>query len=209
MYHCADDRHLNQFYHCEAELRGDYQKCMSISEGLVKHVLSKVVVKHSNGKNLVNLKKNLKILKKCVNKKFPVVTLDEAEKLLSENGIANLIKKKTFGRILTNEAELKVADIVGGGIYPVWITKYDRDTVAFYQKPDPDNPERVLNADLVFPSLKGGFGGEIVGSGQRQNDMDEIIISMKRQGIKQIGNYEWYLNLRKHKDYANCLACST
>lgn len=199
----ADDRHLNQFYHCEAELKGDYEKCMSIAEGLVKNIITSVLKKHSEESNLARLEKNTEVLGKVVSDKFPVVTFDEVEDVLNKNNLGDLIKRKSFGRVLTSEAELKVAEIIGEGIYPVWITKYDRDTVAFYQKPDPKNPERVLNADLVFPSLDGGFGGEIVGSGQRQDDPDEIVISMKRQGIKHIESYEWYINLRKHKKYSS------
>src|SRR5258708_36502609 len=38
-----DDQHLNQFYHCEAELRGDYKKCMQIVEGLVKYLIKNII----------------------------------------------------------------------------------------------------------------------------------------------------------------------
>lgn len=104
----ADDRHLNQFYHCEAELKGDYVKCMSIAEGLVKKIISGVLEKYAEESDLAQFSKNVEILKKVVNKKFPVVTFDEAEAILNKNKLATLIKRKTFGRVLTKEAELKI-----------------------------------------------------------------------------------------------------
>src|SRR5205085_2186791 len=66
---------------------------------------------------------------------------------------------------------------------------------------DPTNPERVLNADLIFPSFQNGFGGEIVGSGQRQDNPKELLESMKRQEISSIKSYQWYINLRKDPSY--------
>lgn len=78
---------------------------------------------------------------------------------------------------------------------PMWLSNYDRDTVAFYQKPNPQNTNSVINADLLFaPIIEGGFGGEIVGSGQRQDSSEEIAESLERQGIgaepkEQISKY--------------------
>ena len=96
---------------------------------------------------------------------------------MRKHDLGDLIERRPYGRVFTSEAEKKIAEIVGGGIVPVWITHYDRDTVPFYQKPDKSNTDRVLNADLVVPTVNGGFGGEILGSGQRQDDPNEIIES--------------------------------
>jgi asparaginyl-tRNA synthetase len=81
------------------------------------------------------------------------------------------------------------------------VTHYDRDTVPFYQKPDRESKNRVLNADLIFPSINGGFGGEIIGSGQRQDDVGEIKESMFRQKVHNVSHYDWYLNLRRDPSY--------
>lgn len=196
-----NDRHLNQFFHCESELRGGYEKCMSVAEGLVKHIIKNVLKLHSNT-NIANLKQNLDVLNKIVDSKFPVISFDEADDLLKSKGLSNLIERKDFGRVLTNEGELKITELVGKNVTPVWITKYDRDTVPFYQKPDPTNKDRVLNGDLIFPAFDGGFGGEILGLGQRQDVVEEILDSMSRQDVKGVENYNWYIDLRKNKDYS-------
>jgi asparaginyl-tRNA synthetase len=88
-----------------------------------------------------------------------------------------------------------------GSELPVWITGFDRDTVAFYQKPNPENLEKTVNADLIFPPLSlNGFGGEIVGCGQRQDTPEEMYESLKRQGISA-EPYEWYIDLRRQAGY--------
>lgn len=196
----SDYRHLNQFYHCEAELKDNYQKNMSVAENLIKHLLKKTLEAFNN--NEVDFDEhNFKIIKKCINKEFPVITFDEAEKLLIKNKYPHLIEKRPYGRVMTNKAELKIGELVGNSQTPVWITMYDRDTVPFYQKPNPANPQQVLNADLIFPSINNSFYGEVIGSGQRQNNTEEMIESMKRQEIHDTKGYQWYLDLRKNPGY--------
>lgn len=114
-------------------------------------------------------------------------------------------KKENFGRIITAEGKKIVAKFFGNKQLPVWITKYDRDTVAFYQKPDPLNSEKALNGDLVFPVIENGFGGEIVGAGERQDNIIELLESMKRRGVDNSKNYDWYVSLRKLPGYRKIL----
>ncbi len=195
-----DDRHLNQFFHCEAELRGKLEDAMNIAEGLVKSICGKVL--ESYDKNVFSFKKNnFGEIKKGLNRKFKIVTFDEAEDILTKKGFGKLIEQHDFGRVLTREGEIKLAEILSKDNTPFWVIKYDRDTVAFYQKPDPDNINKVLNADLIFPSINGGFGGEILGCGQRQDNKNELITSMKRQNVRNNGNYDWYLDLRLNSGY--------
>lgn len=196
----SDSSHLNQFYHCEAELRGGYKKCMNIVQDLVKNVISEVIA--SSKKKLIYFDAhNFFEIESLLDKNFPVITFDEVHTLLKKNNLSHLIKSRPYGRVLTREGEIKVAELVDKDKIPVWVIKYDRDTVPFYQKPDPENPEKVLNADLIFPSLNGGFGGEIIGSGQRQDSSKEILQSMKRQEIKNIKYYKWYIELRNNLNY--------
>lgn len=71
----------------------------------------------------------------------------------------------------------------------------------FYQKPNPENTDQVINADLIFPPLlENSFGGEIVGCGQRQDNEQEMRESLDRQGISS-DSYLWYINLRSLANY--------
>lgn len=36
-------RHLNQFFHCEAEMKGGYEDAMNVAEGLVKHLTKTII----------------------------------------------------------------------------------------------------------------------------------------------------------------------
>lgn len=195
-----DDRHLNQFYHCEAELKGDYIQAMNVAEELIKHIFSEIL--NLSKKKAIKINTNsLKIMAKSIDKKFPRLTFDEIFELFRKRKLERYIKKLPYGRIITPEGEKIAVNILTNNKSPIWITKYDRDIAPFYQMPDTNDKNKVLNADLIFPSIKGGFGGEVIGSGQRQNNADEMLTSMKRQGIKEINNYRWYLNLRKREDY--------
>lgn len=194
-----DARHLNQFYHCEAEIRGGLEMCLNTVNSLVKFIAQRVL--DARAEELVYLnKKVVSVLEKTTQEQFPIITFDDAIRVLDRKVGTSGYKKYKFGRVITNTGEQELAKYVGKGL-PVWVTHYDRDTVAFYQKPDSLNKEKVLNADLIFPSVCGGFGGEIVGAGQRQNKSSEMIESMHRQGINNIYAYDWYLKLRKHKYY--------
>jgi asparaginyl-tRNA synthetase len=104
--------------------------------------------------------------------------------------------------VLTSRAENMINKLINNNKLPIWVTNYDKDTVAFYQKPDPKDNTKALNADLLVPSLsKNGIGGEILGLGERQNQTKSIIESIKRQNINNKGQYDWYIKLRKNPKY--------
>ena len=195
-----DKRHLNQFFHCEAEVRGSINDILKISENLIKYIFRNVYDAYKR-KVFVFKKHNFDYIPNLIKEQFPQITFDQAEEILNKNGLGNLVEKHDFGRNISREGEVRIAEIVGKSLRPVWIKNYDRDVVAFYQKPNPKNKESVLNGDLIFPSINGALGGEFIGMGQRQDSREEMLESMKRQGIRGIHNYDWYLNLRKRKDY--------
>lgn len=195
-------RHLNQFFHCEAEIKGGIKQLIPIIEEYIK-ILTEVLILMPNILERISLNfgKTTASLNGIVGlKKFPEITFDEAVNALTESGNKTLVNFSESGRDILSEGEIKLAEIFNFGT-PFWIRNYDRDRVAFYQKPDPTNPNKVINADLIFPPIiKDAFGGEIVGCGQRQDDCQEMMRSLNRQNIKP-EPYEWYVNLRKLPDY--------
>lgn len=197
-----DKRHLNQFFHCEAEIKSDIEQLIPIIERYNK-VLTEALLLMPNilEKLSLNCERTLNGLNKILElKKFPEVTFDDAVNALVESGNKNLVNFTEFGRDISSEGEIKLAEIFNFES-PFWVRNYDRDRVAFYQKPDPKNLERVINADLIFPPMiEGSFGGEIVGCGQRQDNVEEMLDSLSRQNINP-EPYEWYINLRKLPNY--------
>jgi asparaginyl-tRNA synthetase len=197
-----DKRHLNQFFHCEAEIKGDIGKLIPTIEEYIK-ILAETLILIPNILERISLnsEKTTVILNKVLGlKKFPEITFDEAVNALVESGNKTLVNFTESGRDISSEGEIKLAEIFNFDT-PFWVKNYDRNRVAFYQKPDPKNQNKVINADLIFPPIiKDSFGGEIVGCGQRQDDCQEMTDSLARQNIKS-EPYEWYINLRKFPDY--------
>ena len=76
---------------------------------------------------------------------------------------------------------------------PVILINYPKDIKAFYMKPVPGNPERVLCADLLAPE---GYG-EIIGGSMREEDYDALVAKMESLGMDRT-EYEFYLDLRKY-----------
>jgi asparaginyl-tRNA synthetase len=55
---------------------------------------------------------------------------------------------------------------------------------------------------LLFPPIiKDAFGGEVVGSGQRQDNVEEMHESLKRQKNISSRSYAWYIDLRRQPNY--------
>lgn len=195
-----DTRHLNQFFHCEAEIVGALDELLPLVEGYVK-ALAEIFVALTPITKLMSIdfsktEQALKSIIKadCFNKK----TFDEVYPWLQEDTLYHSIND--FGRNITTRGEVALVESMGDGL-PMWLSNYDRDIVAFYQKPNPENKNSVINADLLFtPIVESGFGGEIIGSGQRQDSPGEIAESLKRQKIDG-EPYEWYVNLRKQSNY--------
>ena len=197
-----DKRHLNQFFHCEAEILGPITKLTPQVEGYVRFLAETLLCL----KNLVNLlsidgEKTLEVLGEIAKSKhFQEIEFDDAIKLLKDKGFGEFVRETPKGRDITSLGELKLMELLGSKL-PVWVKNFDRDRVAFYQKPQKSNSNKTINADLIFPNIiVGSFGGEVVGCGQRQDDHEEMIESLKRRNVCA-EPYGWYINLRKLKEY--------
>jgi len=199
-----DSRHLNQFFHCEMEIIGKLGDLIPIMEGYIKILCETILAMPSIVERISrNPSRTKSILKNITRaKSFPKVTLDEAVKLLEKNGKnnKNTLKISKHGKCIRGGGEIELLKILKAET-PVWLTHFDRDTVPFYQKPLASNKEKTINADLIFlPLVSNAFGGEIVGSGQRQDNPNEIRESLERQRINS-KNYEWYIDIRRFKQY--------
>jgi len=197
-----DKRHLNQFFHCEAEIRGDLEDVMELAENYVKYLSFGVMeMPHLLGKISKNPNLSRQIAQLTAQtKKFKRITFDDACKLLEENGYGEYVNTTPKGRDISSKGELALMSILRLKV-PIWITHFDRNRVPFYQKPDPKDSTKVLNADLLFPPIMdGSFGGEILGAGQRQDKAVQMYESLQEQGLSSHA-YEWYIDLRNDERY--------
>lgn len=198
-----DNRHLNQFFHCEAEIKGNINEIIKIVEAYIKF-LSLTVCSLTNLIDKISLSPNgvKSILKRIINiKKFDQIEFDEAIKILEKNNKKYAINYNKNGRVITSKGETELLKILKIDL-PIWIRNYDRYTVPFYQKPNSINTHKIINGDLLFPPIiKNSFGGEIVGCGERQERSANIVESLKRQKI-DIMPYYWYIKLRELSNYS-------
>ena len=180
-----DERHLNQFFHCELEMKGKLDELIPIIEGYIKILCEGLLMME----NIINKmssdpQKTKKVLSDVVKSKcFPKISFDEAIEILIDNGFKECINFTNHGRNISSRGEIELMKMLNIKI-PMWINNFDRDRVPFYQKPYFGNPDKVINADLLFPPIiKGAFGGEIVGSGQRQDNIKKCAHRLKGKTI--------------------------
>lgn len=198
-----DERHLNQFFHCEAEIVGTIDDLLPIVDGYVREMASTIL-------GLTGILQRMSLapeasqlhLKRLVElERLPSMTFDQAIDLLRSHGRHDGFRQSEFGRDLTTEGEVALFELTGIET-PLWVRGYDRDRVAFYQKPAPGADDKVINADLLFPPIApGGLAGEIAGAGQRQDSSQEMLESLQRQGIST-EPYLWYIGLRDLPGYS-------
>ncbi len=198
-----DKRHLNQFYHCEAEIAGTLDDLIPLIENFIK-LLSQSMLSMPNIINLLSIDpiKTKNYLQNITSgDRFQEIEFSDAIDLLNNNGFSEMVNITSHGSDISSIGEFKVMELLKTD-KPIWIRNFDRDRVAFYQKPHHDNPNKVINADLIFPQIiHGSFGGEIVGCGQRQDTVSEMYESLARQSISA-ETYEWYINLRSLPNYS-------
>ena len=159
----ADERHLCQFYHSEAEIKGDLKDVMTLIEQYIKH-LSKMIVKKL-GPELKEMIGDISHIEKIANYKghFPKVTFDQAEKELKKahpKDIEKYIEYNEGWRNITREGEKEIMRLHDG---LVWITNYDILAVPFYQRFDEDgNIDSVsyISACLLKHVVDGSYVSE-------------------------------------------------
>src|SRR3989344_5136357 len=136
-------RHLTEYWHAEMEAAWlHFADLMGLAEGLIKHIVKTVLEK--NSEELKILERDVEKLKITLNKKFPVITYDEALKLLEEK--QNM--KVKWGKDLRTIEEEKLVQLFDT---PIFVTHYPKEIKAFYMLEDPKNPKTVLGFDCLAP----------------------------------------------------------
>ena len=175
-------RHLTEFWMVEPEMAyADLDDVIALAEGLITSVVGRVLDRRQ--KELKALERDTSKLE-SVKVPFPRLQYDEAAKILLDKGLPFQVGGDLGG---TDETVLSEQFD-----RPVCVTHYPAAIKAFYMKPDPKQPDRALCVDVLAPE---GYG-EIVGGGQRLDDLDLLLQRIKEHGLPQEA-FEWYLDLRR------------
>jgi len=175
-------RHLTEFWMVEPEMAyADLNDVIALAEGLITSVVARVLDRRP--KELKTLERNTAKLE-AVKAPFPRLHYDEAAKILLDKGLPFVVGGDLGG---TDETVLSEQFD-----RPVCVTHYPAAIKAFYMKPDPNEPDKALCVDVLAPE---GYG-EIIGGGQRLDDLDLLLQRIKEHDLPQ-ESFEWYLDLRR------------
>jgi asparaginyl-tRNA synthetase len=176
-------RHLTEFWMVEPEMAyADLNDVIALAERLVTAVVARVLDRRKA--ELTLLERDTTKLE-AVTTPFPRMTYDEAAKLLVEKG-----QPFHYGTDLGGTDETVLSQQFDT---PLCVTHYPGAVKAFYMKPDPQQMDKALCVDVLAPE---GYG-EIIGGGQRLDDLDLLIQRIKDHELPQEA-FEWYLDLRRY-----------
>ncbi|MFQ6091265.1 MAG: asparagine--tRNA ligase [bacterium] len=176
-------RHLTEFWMIEPEVAYlDLDGDMNLAEEMVIYVVQRVLERSQT--ELKTLKRDTSPLKR-VTSPFPRIRYDEALKILQKEGL-----------------EVKWGSDFGGDEETVLSRRFDRPLLVhryplvskpFYMKTDPEDEKLALCMDMLAPE---GYG-EIVGGGQREDDLKTLEKKIKAHNLPTEA-FQWYLDLRRY-----------
>lgn len=175
-------RHLNEFWMMDAEMAFcDWQQNMDMQEGLIRFIVNRVLEECVFELNI--LERDVSKLE-AVRKPFVRLSHKEAVRILREKG-----SDIEEGDDLGADDETTLTSLYD---VPVFVTQYPAAVKAFYMKPDPSDPSRVLCADLLAPE---GYG-EIIGGSEREVDLERLTKKIEEHHLP-MEQFQWYLDLRR------------
>jgi asparaginyl-tRNA synthetase len=176
-------RHLTEFWMIEPEvafmdLAGD----MDLAEDFVTYVVQRTLA--NRRRELETLERDCAALGR-VQKPFPRITYAEALEMLKAKGFP-----VEWGADFGGDEETALASAFDR---PVLVHRYPVENKAFYMKGDPADARVALCVDVLAPE---GYG-EIIGGGQREDDLDVLTRKIERHGLP-MDAFSWYLDLRRY-----------
>jgi len=176
-------RHLTEFWMIEPEVAYcDLQGVMDLAEGLIVTIVERVL--ENKKEELKRLERDLAPLEQ-VKKPFPRIDYDDAAELLKKAGVSF-----EYGNDFGAPDETVISQAFDR---PVMVTHYPAAVKAFYMKRDPHRPDRALGVDVLASE---GYG-EIIGGGQREDDLKELLARLRQHNLPEEA-FNWYLDLRKY-----------
>jgi asparaginyl-tRNA synthetase len=176
-------RHLTEFWMVEPEMAyADLNDVMELAEGLLVYVVDRAL--DARRRELKVLERDVSALQR-VKAPFPRITYDEAVTILKEKGLPF-----EWGGDFGGPDETALSEHFDR---PVMVHRYPAAIKAFYMKPDPDRPELALGVDVLAPE---GYG-EIIGGGQRLDDLDLLLKRIEEHQLPKEA-FDWYLDLRRY-----------
>lgn len=179
-------RHLIEFWMVEPEVAfNDLYDNMELAEQFVEYIVQRVL--KNKAEELKVLERNTDALSKVL-APFPRLHYKEAAEIIAKEN--PLFKKgEDFGgtdeTIISSKFEK-----------PVFVHHYPAAIKAFYMKEDPSELGSSMSCDLLATE---GYG-EIIGGGQREDDIAKLTAKVNEHGL-QLSDFDWYFDLRKYGSF--------
>jgi len=181
-----DERHLNQFFHVEAEMVGDLPSVMHLVNRLLITCASDLMDGHGALVHLVaGRSSHLERLLSLGVTGIPILTFEECTRCIGDTEDFYVWHDDRPVRLST-AGEKCVLRRSGEA---VWVTNFPSCGVPFYQAIDAESG-LALCADLLLGT------GETVGAGQRHVSADELLAELVRRDLDP-APYDWYLRLKR------------
>ena len=179
-------RHLIEFWMVEPEMAFyDLADNMELAEQFVEYVVQRAIKNRPD--EMAALERNTDALAK-VKAPFPRLHYKEA---------ADMIKKENPDFVIGDDFGGADETIVSSKYEkPVFVHRYPSNIKAFYMKEDPDEKGSSLSCDLLATE---GYG-EIIGGGQREDNLEIIEVKIKEHDLS-MDDFKWYTDLRKYGSF--------
>jgi asparaginyl-tRNA synthetase len=186
-------RHLTEFWMVEPEVAFlDLPGLIELAEEFVSYLVGRCLERCAAELEFLG-RETSKL--RSVEPPFPRLTYDEAARILLRPEFQARMREENAPPFSWGNdfGALDETLVTSGFDRPVMVTHWPARIKAFYMQPDPADPTRVLNLDVLAPE---GYG-EILGGSQRIHDHD-LLLSRIREHRLPVEPLQWYLDIRKH-----------
>ena len=163
-------KHLTEFWMMDAEAAYvEHDENMDLQEGLIKFIVKRCLERCKT--EFTALERDTSKLERLL--ELPFERLSYTDAINKLQGLGSEIK---FGDDLSTEDE---GLLTNNSEVPVFVHKWPKSIKPFYMKADPENPELVLNDDLLGIE----DAGEIIGGSQREDDFEILKAAIEEEGL--------------------------
>lgn len=186
-------RHLTEFLHAESEWKGimcmedHLNKLRALIKGTIQNFAQ---MGEAYLKELDLWDRQQQLLAMCDD--IVVLTHREAIDYCLVHDIWKDAETKTPFEYTDDIPEMQERQIIDSMGKIVFLVRFPRGFKSFYMLCDPEDTEYVLGCDVEVPGV-----GEVVGSGVRVYDSNELAERLHEQGLKE-EDYREYLDIRKY-----------
>ena len=180
-------RHMSELIMLDIEMGfvKDHSEVMDLVSDLVSHVVKEVYKIHESELKILNAPKLV------LDGDVPVYTVDEIHELYTKSGKQDTTQEKDLipdeERFINDYAKKHDnSELVFASDFPI-------EAMKFYHQISPENPKKVLWADLIFRGI------EIATVPMREHNYDKLVDQMKKAGLDPThSGYKYYLQAFKY-----------